>query len=148
MTKCISDEMYLLPVFMLITMVAVVSSETTVEPEGSGDPDGSGDPVGSGDVCNVDGSTCPSDKCCRQDVCTNEGGELRCCKDPTIEPDKSDPTCSNCPKCGRSSHYLLILSHTIFSLLEIQITKYKYKVPNAFNSRLCVVCMVHGKGQW
>ena len=51
---------------------------------------------GSGDVCNVDGSTCPDDKCCRQSKCDADSPELHCC-----ESGDSDPTCANCPTCSK-----------------------------------------------
>ena len=60
------------------------------------------DDEGSGDVCNVDGSTCPEDKCCREAACQKDGGELTCCPDPS-----SDPTCANCPKCGKNYEILV-----------------------------------------
>ena len=75
------------------------------EGEGSGDVGNKGKEYG--DVCNVDGSTCPDDKCCREAECTKDGGELTCCEDPS-----SDPTCANCPKCGKSgwmSYYRKII---------------------------------------
>ena len=57
---------------------------------------------GSGEVCNVEGSTCPDDKCCRDELCGKEKDSegLKCCDNPTIDPDRSNPQCANCPKCG------------------------------------------------
>ena len=61
------------------------------------------EPEGSGDVCNVDGPTCPNDKCCRESNCLKDSPELKCCNDPSKDPDRSNPECSNCPKCGKCS---------------------------------------------
>ena len=66
-------------------------------------------PAGSGDVCNVDGSTCPQNKCCRDTKCETDAPELKCCDDPTIEPDKSNPECSNCPKCGKHWNHVIFV---------------------------------------
>ena len=61
------------------------------------------DVEGSGEVCNVEGSTCPPDKCCRDTKCgkDKESEGLKCCDDPTKDPDRSNPECANCPKCGK-----------------------------------------------
>ena len=58
---------------------------------------------GSGEVCNVEGSTCPNDKCCRDTECgKNKDSEgLKCCNDPTRDPERSNPECANCPKCSK-----------------------------------------------
>ena len=71
---------------------------------GSGE-EGSGGDEGSGDVCNVDGSTCPENKCCRDKACEKDGGELHCCTDPS-----SDPSCANCPTCGKNCSIFFIQS--------------------------------------
>ena len=73
----------ILNVVMTVLIFGVTSKGINAEEEGSGD------------VCNVDGSTCPEDKCCRQDACEKGGGESHCCTDPS-----SDPSCANCPTCG------------------------------------------------
>ena len=56
--------------------------------------DGSGD--ASNEVCNFEGSTCPEDICCRQELCDKEGNGVSCCEDPDTDP----VGCANCPKCG------------------------------------------------
>lgn len=53
------------------------------------------EPEGSGDVCQVDGSTCPDEKCCRSETCLKEAPSLQCCDDPS-----SENSCSPCPTCG------------------------------------------------
>ena len=68
------------------------------------DQEGSGE---SGEVCNLEGSTCPSDKCCTDSMCENE--QYRCCDIPNgynrqtfvqyIAQQGSD--CASCPKCGK-----------------------------------------------
>lgn len=58
---------------------------TTPEPEASGD-------------CDFEGSTCPEDKCCRQDRCNYENNAKICCE-KTSEGGLSDSECSRCDKC-------------------------------------------------
>ena len=62
---------------------------------------------GSSEVCNVEGSTCPSNKCCRDEICGKEKDSegLKCCGNPTIDPDRSNPQCANCPKCSECSNF-------------------------------------------
>ena len=69
------------------------------------------DNEGSGEVCNVEGSTCPADKCCKPSKCERDAPTLKCCNDPTEEPDSSNPECSNCPLCGKC--YFVILKWPI-----------------------------------
>ena len=50
---------------------------------------------GAEDICNIEGSTCPAGRCCRDEICEKENKGLICCDDPA-----SEATCSDCPKCG------------------------------------------------
>ena len=70
------------------------------------------DNEGSGEVCNAEGSTCPDDKCCRPSKCERDVPTLKCCNDPTKEPDSSNPECSNCPLCGKCYFVILKLPTT------------------------------------
>ena len=75
-------------------------------------------PEGSGEVCNVDGSTCPFDKCCLDTQCGVEGGDYNCCEDPkypgmefskyVVSEEGLRKKCANCPKCS-SKYYRNIL---------------------------------------
>ena len=72
------------------------------------DLDGSGDD--SNDVCNFEGSTCPENICCRQELCDKEGNGVRCCEDPDTDP----VGCANCPKCGELTYKTQITKLTQF----------------------------------
>ena len=51
--------------------------------------------VSSNQICDAfDQGACPSDTCCKQSVCDDEGGTYKCCTDAGIG-------CSNCPTCGK-----------------------------------------------
>ena len=54
---------------------------------------------GSGEVCDVEGSTCPEDKCCRKEICEKGGSGLICCENPDEKPVE----CAKCPMCGESN---------------------------------------------
>ena len=52
--------------------------------------------VSSNQICEAfDQGACPSDTCCKQSICDDEGGTYKCCTDDGIG-------CSNCPTCGKS----------------------------------------------
>ena len=53
---------------------------------------------GSGEVCDVEGSTCPENTCCRTELCKKDGNGLQCCKNP----DENPVECAKCPMCGES----------------------------------------------
>ena len=74
-------------VMLLLSATMVVSSRY----------DDRGEYEASGDVCNVDGSTCPENKCCRDEICKQDGHGLICCNDPDDNPVE----CANCPKCSK-----------------------------------------------
>ena len=76
----------------LITWASCVSITVCGVPEGSGEG-----------VCTVEGSTCPNDKCCREEKCKEEGLQLRCCNDPERDTDQLNTECSNCPKCSKET---------------------------------------------
>jgi len=49
--------------------------------------------VSSNQICDAfDQGACPSDTCCKQSICDDEGGTYKCCTDAGIG-------CSNCPTC-------------------------------------------------
>ena len=51
--------------------------------------------VSSNQICDAfDQGACPSDTCCKQSICDDEGGTYKCCTDAGIG-------CSNCPTCGK-----------------------------------------------
>lgn len=79
---------------------------------------------GSGDVCNVDGSTCPNDKCCRQSKCTTEAPELKCCDDPSKDPDRSNPECSNCPLCSKCYALCVYIGVCVRGIIRKIVKKY------------------------
>ena len=54
--------------------------------------------VSSNQICDAfDQGACPSDTCCKQSICDDEGGTYKCCTDAGIG-------CSNCPTCGKSDN--------------------------------------------
>ena len=53
---------------------------------------------GSGEVCNVQGSTCPEDNCCRKEICEKHGKGILCCENPH----DNSVECATCPMCGES----------------------------------------------
>ena len=77
------------------------------------DLDGSGDV--SNDVCNYEGSTCPENICCRQELCDKEGNGIRCCEDPDTDP----VGCANCPKCGELTYKTQITKLTQFIIKNL-----------------------------
>ena len=72
---------------------------------------------GSGEVCDVEGSTCPEDKCCSDAVCAQEGENYNCCDDPkhpdmdfsqwVVSEEGQRMKCANCPKCSKDTKYSL-----------------------------------------
>ena len=67
---------------VIVTLVCVLICENSV--------------VSSNQICSAfDQGACPSDTCCKQSVCDEEGGTYKCCTDAGIG-------CSNCPTCGKS----------------------------------------------
>ena len=79
------------------TMIVTLGIEEILEILKSSLEDPRDENEGSGDVCNVDGSTCPDEKCCREDICKTDGHGLICCNDPDDNPVE----CANCPKCSK-----------------------------------------------
>ena len=77
---------------VIITLVCVLICEFSV--------------VSSNQICSAfDQGACPSDTCCKQSVCDEEGGTYKCCTDAGIG-------CSNCPTCGKSNQlFKLIVSY-------------------------------------